>query len=224
MADIEVTKGRPIMDFGGIAGGLINAATTAWQNKQNVNEAAKNRRWQEAQATTAFSRSMTASNTAHQREVADLKAAGLNPILSAGGKGASAPTAGMGSGAQARHEKMNVLEGASAIATMRNLKAQNNLIQQQAEVASATANKVKAETKRINNQVDITNIPARALSNANDFINYFEQNADDLGRGTKWLFNDFMSRAPNYMKKQASKLVPDWVKDWEKNHISKGGN
>jgi hypothetical protein len=105
-----------------------NAASSA--TATNVSEAQKTRDW-----------STNMSNTAHQREVADLKAAGLNPILSAtGGSGSSTPSGSTATAVKQDNPSASFTNILTSAADALKLKKELQLLDTQILKGSADAN------------------------------------------------------------------------------------
>ncbi len=127
-------------DWASAAGGPIGAGIGAYAqysaqrkaNQANREQARDMMRWQQMM-----------SSTSHQREVTDLRAAGLNPILSAAGGGSSTPSGAM---IPAR----STGEGFAASA--------QSMVRLGADLKAIRANTKLAETKNTRQELD--NIPA----------------------------------------------------------------
>lgn len=129
-----------------VAGGLLT-------NESAKREARRNREFQERM-----------SSSAHQREVRDLRAAGLNPILSAtGGSGASSPAGNMapiedvvGKGVTSAIDSLRLKKEIQAADSQ----IQLNEAQGHAASAAATRDATTAKNNELNAQVLKATLPA----------------------------------------------------------------
>lgn len=168
--------------LGGAAGlGFLNSAmqnkadTKAYRRQVKLLQMQQN--WQERMA-----------NTAHQREVKDLRAAGLNPILSAtGGNGAATPVVsapGVSTGTKQDHFSADTLVDAAKSG------AELGLTYNSAKKAKADADLATAKAKNQEMQNKITKAKLDSLKPALDNASNLSSSDywKDVGRGIKeWL-------------------------------------
>lgn len=113
--------------LGGVASGAMNLVATEMTNKQN--EKLTKKQW-------------AREDNAHQREVVDLKAAGINPLLGAGGSGAASSPA-------ARMESPDIPDFSGIAASKKQIEMQEkmnlNSMKNDNNITTATVAKLNAD-------------------------------------------------------------------------------
>lgn len=139
-------------------------------NRHNKSIAKKQMRWQRASAREQMNFQERMSNTSYQRAVADMRAAGINPMVAFSQGGASAPSGASAAGASIA--ETNALSGSahSALSFKRNVadikatQAQTKLTQAMATAAELGLPQKQAEAKFYNSMIGNVATAAKGMA------------------------------------------------------------
>lgn len=154
-----------------LAAGALSSAGSIYNNLQNI-------KYQQGVNDTQIN----LSNTAHQREVRDLLAAGLNPVLSASGSGASVPQLGAPT---LENPTRGISDSIQSAARLQALDIP--LKESQTLVNSAQAHNLMAQGKFYDAQADVIKSAQDLVGNIGGSATHF---ADWLGRKWAEVFGD----------------------------------
>lgn len=135
-----------------MAGSVLDTASGIFNNERNIHFAEQNLAWQKQVQNTTWQR----EDNAVQRRAADLKAAGFNPLLAAGGAASSGQA--VATTAPQSNMKTNFAETAIALARAQNdismTRSQQELLKQQADVARQNADLLRLQKEWYQNHPD----------------------------------------------------------------------
>lgn len=128
-------------------GDVIGLGSTRRQQEFNSAEAVKERAFNQSEAETQRNWEEEMANTAHQREVADLQKAGLNPVLSASLGGSAVPNGGMASSGMA--STSGAISSAGGLSSLIGTYANYKLMQNQMNMQASNQRALMSERKKL---------------------------------------------------------------------------
>lgn len=131
--------GSAVSGIGGLVGGILG-------NKSAADAARENREFQSAEADKQMAFQERMSNSAYTRSMADMKRAGLNPMLAYSQGGASTPSGAAGSGSAAVVSDA-LGKGISSAIEARRLQRELEATKSQTDLNAAAAKTQAAQTK-----------------------------------------------------------------------------